>query len=101
MLCPKHWGPQKTQTGLKNLLWQNQAGNIILCILTWFQFILTSLTSTRWSGGKLALLLTDCSLECPTLKKEMVFWLGLLWDIGELPLDASEKLRDFRGGLFY
>ena len=88
-------------TGFKIFVCQNQAVKIILCILTWFQFILTSLTSTRWSGGKLVLLLTDCSLECPTLKKEMAFWLGLLWDIGELPLDASEKLRDFRGGLFY
>lgn len=79
-------------------LGENQA--LLLCTLPGLQLILTSLTSTRWSGCKWALLFTDCSLECPTLKNEMAFWLGLLWDMGELPLDASEKLRDFRGGLF-
>lgn len=87
----------EAQTELSTL-GENQA--LLLCTLPGLQFILTSLTSTRWSGCKWALLFTDWSLECPTLKKEMAFWLGLLWDMGELPLDASEKLRDFRGGLF-
>lgn len=92
----KPWWTLKTQTELTRL-WE--PGTLLFWALG-LRVILTSLTSTRWSGCKWALLFTDCSLECPTLKKEMAFWLGLLWDMGELPLDASEKLRDFKGGLF-
>jgi hypothetical protein len=89
--CGKPWRALKTQ---------NREPGTLLLWVPGLPVILTSLTSTRWSGCKWALLLTDCSLECPTLKKDMAFWLGLRWDMGELPLDASEKLRDFRGGLF-